>query len=206
MQRAARRALSRRRGRGSGPAAPRGAEVAPRAPGRPSPHGGAERHFPDWPGPRAARCALREMVLVVCWLGRTAARSLPSRSRPSSNHFIGAPQHQWRDRSCPVSWPSFDVAVSTFSGHSRSASEVTVSVAEAVAGLASDSVRGARARSCALPWGTPYCNTSSARANTDGGIVRPRALAVLRFTTSSNFVDCSTGRSAGLAPLRILST
>ena len=35
---------------------------------------------------------------------------------------------------------------------------------------------------------------------------RPSALAVLRLITSSNFVGCSTGRSAGLAPFRILST
>src|SRR5438093_5417210 len=35
------------------------------------------------------------------------------------------------------------------------------------------------------------------------GIVSPSALAVLRLTTTSNFVGCSTGRSAGLAPLRI---
>jgi hypothetical protein len=48
--------------------------------------------------------------------------------------------------------------------------------------------------------------TSSARASRDGGIVSPRALAVLRLMTSSNFVGCSTGRSAGLAPFRILST
>src|SRR3989304_781079 len=48
--------------------------------------------------------------------------------------------------------------------------------------------------------------TSSARMRTDWGMVRPRALAVLRFTTSSNLVGCSTGRSPGLAPLRILST
>ena len=34
----------------------------------------------------------------------------------------------------------------------------------------------------------------------------PRACAVLRLMTSSNFVDCSTGKSAGLAPFRILST
>jgi hypothetical protein len=31
-------------------------------------------------------------------------------------------------------------------------------------------------------------------------------LAVLRFTIVTNFVACSTGRSAGFAPLRILST
>ena len=46
--------------------------------------------------------------------------------------------------------------------------------------------------------------TSSARARIDGGTVRPSALAVLRLTTSSNVVGCWTGRSAGLAPLRIL--
>src|SRR5205814_10277012 len=45
--------------------------------------------------------------------------------------------------------------------------------------------------------------TSSARARIDGGTVRPSAIAVLRLTTSSNLVGCSTGRSAGLAPLRV---
>src|SRR6266481_4644370 len=48
--------------------------------------------------------------------------------------------------------------------------------------------------------------TSSARPSSDGGIVRPRALAVLRLMTSSNFVGCSMGRSPGFAPLRIMST
>src|SRR5262249_17917961 len=48
--------------------------------------------------------------------------------------------------------------------------------------------------------------TSSARASTDDGIVRPRAFAVFRFMTSVWLVDCSTGKSAGEAPLRILST
>ena len=48
--------------------------------------------------------------------------------------------------------------------------------------------------------------TLSARASTFGGIVRPICFAVFRLITSSNFVGCSTGRSAGLAPLRILST
>src|SRR5688572_3960548 len=53
---------------------------------------------------------------------------------------------------------------------------------------------------------TGYRITLSALASTFGGIVRPICLAVLRLITSSNFVGCSTGRSAGLAPLRILST
>src|SRR5262249_61800201 len=45
--------------------------------------------------------------------------------------------------------------------------------------------------------------TSSACCSSAGGIVRPRAWAVLRLITSSNLVGCWTGRSAGLAPLRI---
>jgi hypothetical protein len=48
--------------------------------------------------------------------------------------------------------------------------------------------------------------TWSARCRSDGGIVRPRALAVFRLMTSSYLLGCSMGRSAGLAPLRILST
>src|SRR5437868_2302709 len=47
--------------------------------------------------------------------------------------------------------------------------------------------------------------TSSARARTPGGMVMPIALAVRTFRTNSNRVGCSTGRSAGLAPFRILS-
>src|SRR2546430_2049925 len=41
-----------------------------------------------------------------------------------------------------------------------------------------------------------YSITSSARWRSEGGIVRPNALAVLRLMTSSN---CSMGKSAGLA-------
>src|SRR5262249_20567403 len=48
--------------------------------------------------------------------------------------------------------------------------------------------------------------TSSARASSVGGTVRPSACAVIRLMTSSNFVACSTGRSPGFAPRKILST
>src|SRR5262249_48819957 len=48
--------------------------------------------------------------------------------------------------------------------------------------------------------------TSSARASKIGGRSKPKALAVFRLTTNSNLVPCRTGRSAGFAPLRILST
>src|SRR5262249_12105333 len=47
--------------------------------------------------------------------------------------------------------------------------------------------------------------TSSARASSVAGISSPIALAVLRLITRSYLVGCSTGRSAGFAPLRILS-
>src|SRR5713101_5654080 len=47
--------------------------------------------------------------------------------------------------------------------------------------------------------------SSSARISNVCGMVSPSAFAVLRLITSSNFVGCSTGSSAGLEPLRILS-
>ena len=57
-----------------------------------------------------------------------------------------------------------------------------------------------------LPLPSPHRSTRSALASTFGGIVRPICLAALRLMISSNFIGCSTGRSAGLAPFRILST
>ena len=47
--------------------------------------------------------------------------------------------------------------------------------------------------------------TTSARMRNAWEIASPSALAVFRFTTSSILVGSSTGRSAGFAPLRILS-
>jgi hypothetical protein len=48
--------------------------------------------------------------------------------------------------------------------------------------------------------------TRSALAKTLGAMVNPICLAAFRLMMNSNFIGCSTGRSAGLAPLRILST
>src|SRR5262245_36144943 len=45
--------------------------------------------------------------------------------------------------------------------------------------------------------------TSSARPNSVIGKERPSDFAVLRLMTNSVFVDCWTGRSAGLSPLTI---
>jgi hypothetical protein len=48
--------------------------------------------------------------------------------------------------------------------------------------------------------------TSSVVASSVGGTIRPSTFAVLRLMTSSNLVNSSTGRSAGLVPFKILST
>src|SRR6516225_4202654 len=51
---------------------------------------------------------------------------------------------------------------------------------------------------------TFHSMTSSATTCRVCDTVRPSALAVLRLMTKSNLVGCTTGRSAGLAPLRML--
>ena len=48
-----------------------------------------------------------------------------------------------------------------------------------------------------------YSITSSALPSRVAGNSRPSDFAVLRLITNSNLVGCRTGRSAGLAPLRI---
>ena len=51
-----------------------------------------------------------------------------------------------------------------------------------------------------------HLSTLSALASTFGGIVRPISFAAFKLIINSNLVGCSTGRSAGFAPFRILST
>src|SRR4030095_20764 len=53
---------------------------------------------------------------------------------------------------------------------------------------------------------TPYADTSFAWKSRVGGSVRARALVALRLLISSNFMSCSPGSSAALAPFRSLST
>ena len=53
---------------------------------------------------------------------------------------------------------------------------------------------------------SPYSMTRSARSNMDRGTLMPSDFAALTLTTNSNVVACSIGKSAGLAPLKILST
>jgi len=47
--------------------------------------------------------------------------------------------------------------------------------------------------------------TLSALANKFGGIATPICFVALRFITISNFLGCSTGKSAGLVPLRFIT-
>ena len=51
-----------------------------------------------------------------------------------------------------------------------------------------------------------YSIALPARHSSDDGIVRPRALAALRFIPRSDRLGCETGNSAGFEPLRILSS
>src|SRR5262245_27734290 len=57
-----------------------------------------------------------------------------------------------------------------------------------------------------LPLASHHSITSSARARSVAGTVMPSALAVFILMTSWKRVGCSTGKSAGWAPLRVLST
>jgi len=94
---------------------------------------------------------------------------------------------------------------------------IVVWVAQAEAALTGEadaraSVQVAAGRSCdvtslnILPRRSAlHSMTLSARSSSEGGMVRPRALAVLILMTRSNFVGRSTGNSVGFAPLRILS-
>src|SRR5262249_50947836 len=61
--------------------------------------------------------------------------------------------------------------------------------------------RGRRAAEQRDELAAPHSITSSAIASTPGGMVRPSIRAIWALMTSSNLVDCTTGRSAGFAPL-----
>src|SRR5262245_17533362 len=66
--------------------------------------------------------------------------------------------------------------------------------------------RGSRAAEKRDEFPSLHSITSSARASSVGGTVRPSALAVLRLMTNSYLVGACTGRSAGFSPFRMRST
>jgi hypothetical protein len=49
----------------------------------------------------------------------------------------------------------------------------------------------------------PHSITSSARPSSVGGTVRPSMRAICALMTNANLLDCTTGKSAGFAPLRM---
>jgi hypothetical protein len=57
--------------------------------------------------------------------------------------------------------------------------------------------------SCTAANGVPYSITSSAAASSLSDTLRPSIFAVSALMTSSNLVACTTGRSAGFAPMRM---
>jgi len=69
-----------------------------------------------------------------------------------------------------------------------------------------DSAQGRRRSAPTLACCFLYRITLFARTSTFGGIVRPICFAAFRLTTNSNRIGCSTGRSVGFLPFRILST
>ena len=91
-------------------------------------------------------------------------------------------------------------------------------VVEMCEGLDAGATAGADGGAVALrPWGaavsigasralSSYWISLSAWFSNTSGSATPMRLAVFRLITSSNFVGCSIGSSAGLAPFRILST
>src|SRR5262249_16136567 len=63
--------------------------------------------------------------------------------------------------------------------------------------------RGRRAAEKGDERASPHSITSSAATSSLSGTLRPSILAVGALMTSSNLLDCTTGNSAGFAPLRI---
>src|SRR5262249_15936259 len=63
--------------------------------------------------------------------------------------------------------------------------------------------RGSRAAEQRDELAAPHSITSSASASSLSGMSRPSIRAVWALMTSSNLLDCTTGKSAGLAPLRM---
>jgi hypothetical protein len=57
--------------------------------------------------------------------------------------------------------------------------------------------------SCGAIWSIHYSITSSARARSGSGMVRPSALAVLGLRAISSLVSCCTDRSLGFSPFRM---
>jgi 2-oxo-3-hexenedioate decarboxylase len=105
-----------------------------------------------------------------------------------------------------VEWVSlgYEIVQSIFPGWKFTAADTVA--ANGVHGALLVGKRHAIAPQCGKQRATYYSITSSISASSEGESTKPSACAFFRLSTTGNFVGCSTGRSAGFAPLRILST
>ncbi len=157
------------------------------------------------PTTRRGSCAPAESGDVAATPPRNVMNSRRFMSRPSrSRKHVTTSSYVMLRCASQQNWPptaemghSRQGGASCRSSHVRNAPLATVGPKKAACrdGPTTDS------RSAANKF--HHSITSSARAKSVGGIVNPSALAVLRLMTSSSLMLCWTGRSAGLAPLRI---
>ena len=152
----------------------------------------------------------REVIPVVC--DSHAHRSLKvgrKRSGPNRAHCVACNRdcfchcdHRWRR---PVVSP-----LNRRRWAIRKISKTHRRLAQGQCGtralLVSFRSEGPNVRRAQCPPGQSYSITSSARASSCGGTVRPSAFAVFRLMVSSNLVGCITGKSAGFSPLRMRLT
>jgi hypothetical protein len=142
-------------------------------------------------GRNAGSARVRFWPIAVIGTGVAAWRSLPPNARGERRATHHRHPHRGKK---PVVWP---VRSTAWFGWERPVRRGGVLL---------------RPRPCSLvdhptscPCSRLYWITSSAWKRICGGMVRPRAFAVFKLMTSSNFMGCSTGRSAGFAPFKILS-
>ena len=161
-------------------------------------------------------------MVVVAALATDAPRraGCDDHSHPQTNEFGRQGNHRSmypsaQRYSIATVWPSMKPVLLSPSAKCRQAvcqTDRGMALRKPITGIAGCCARAASGHAAAAPPRSvmnsrrSHSITSSARASSIGGTVRPRALAVMRLRTKSNLVGCSTGMSAGFAPRSILST
>src|SRR5215471_13978904 len=136
-----------------------------------------------WPTPKCRNVCVQH----ACFEDKKAKETSPRKSTPRTLKQVGQqypPVFATGCRSLPQGQSACRITHATNRKRSRRYQEIQLSLH-----------RGGGVRR-----GAAQRITSSAWKSTIGGMVRPRAWAVLRLMIRSNFVGCSTGKSAGLAP------
>jgi len=142
-------------------------------------------------------------VMMISTLSRTNSAAISARrsSRPSAQRYPIATVR-------PSIQPSSRSRCTKAATHSLAAERVLWPKKPMVGSFADCCARAASGHAAAQrdDLAPPHSITSSAIATSVGGSSRPRAFATLRLMASSNLTGCSTGKSAGLVPCRILCT